>query len=145
MIIEPKNKGIDQRLFEAMIKTNEECPYHNMLDMYITELNEGEAVLVMPISEKHLNPMAIVHGGATTSLMDTALGMAAKSLNNKVVTLEMNINFIKPVQFNETLTAKGKVVKAGRSIVVAEAEAYNDKGDKVAIGRGTFYVIDTFI
>ena len=57
----------------------------------------------------------------------------------------MNINFIKPVQFNETLTAKGKVVKAGRSIVVAEAEAYNDKGDKVAIGRGTFYVIDTFI
>ena len=55
----------------------------------------------------------------------------------------MNINFIKPVQFNETLTAKGKVVKAGRSIVVAEAEAYNDKGDKVAIGRGTFYVIDT--
>jgi uncharacterized protein (TIGR00369 family) len=145
MIIEPKNKGIDQRLFKAMIKTNEECPYHNMLDMYITELNEGEAVLVMPISEKHLNPMAIVHGGATTSLMDTALGMAAKSLNNKVVTLEMNINFIKPVQFNETLTAKGKVVKAGRSIVVAEAEAYNDKGDKVAIGRGTFYVIDTFI
>ena len=97
------------------------------------------------ITEKHLNPMAIVHGGATTSLMDTALGMAAKSLNNKVVTLEMNINFIKPVQFNETLTAKGKVVKAGRSIVVAEAEAYNDKGDKVAIGRGTFYVIDTFI
>ena len=47
MIIEPKNKGIDQRLFKAMIKTNEECPYHNMLDMYITELNEESSLLCL--------------------------------------------------------------------------------------------------
>lgn len=145
MVVVPKNKGIDQKLFDAMIKTNKECPYHNMLEMYITELDQGEAVLEMPISEKHLNPRDIVHGGATLSLIDTALGMAAKSLNNIVVTLEMNTNFLKPVQLNETITAFGRVVKPGKSVLVVESEVFNDKGDKVAVGRGTYYVIGTFI
>lgn len=145
MNIEAKNKGIDQKLFEAIIKTNKECPYHNMLEMHITELGLGEAVLIMPISEKHSNPRQIVHGGATLSLIDTALGMAAKSLNTIVVTLELNTNFLKPVQLNETITAIGKVVKPGRSVIVVESEAYNEKGDKVAVGRGTYYVIGTFV
>ena len=73
MIIEPKIRELT-RAFEAMIKTNEECPYHNMLDMYITELNEESSFSYAYF--RHLIQWLLCTD-ATTSLMDTALGMAA--------------------------------------------------------------------
>lgn len=136
---EPKNNGLDCRLFGTILNLNEECPFHNLLDIYIVELSPGEAVLEIPIQKDHLNPQNIAHGGVAFSLADTAMGMAIRTMNFYGVTIETNINFLKPVMKSDNLTAVGKIVKFGEKIIVAEAEVRNKEGEKVAVARGTYY------
>ncbi|MFZ7101922.1 MAG: PaaI family thioesterase [Peptococcaceae bacterium] len=136
---EPQNNGLDCRLFGTLLNLNEECPFHNLIDMYIVELSPGEAVLEIPIQNDHLNPNNIVHGGVTFSLADTAMGMAIRTLNHNSVTIETNINYLKPAQKSDILKVVGKVVEFGRKIIVTEAIIYNKAGDKAAVARGTYY------
>ncbi|MGI6225004.1 MAG: PaaI family thioesterase [Peptococcales bacterium] len=136
---EPKNNGIDCRLFGTIINANEECPYHDLLDMYIVELGLGEAVIEVPTQNEHLNPMGTVHGGVTFSLMDTVMGVAIRTLNCDSVTVEANINYVKPVQKSDILTATGKVVNLGKKIIVTEGIVKNRAGETIAVARGTYF------
>lgn len=142
---EPKNNGIDCRLFGTILNINEECPYHNLLDMYIVELGPGEAVIEIPTQKEHLNPLETVHGGVTFSLIDTAMGVAIRTLNYDCVTVEANINYLKPVKKSEILTAIGKVVNLGRKIIVTEGVIKNKVGEIVAVARGTYFNIGEFL
>ncbi|KJS82973.1 MAG: hypothetical protein JM58_13650 [Peptococcaceae bacterium BICA1-8] len=142
---EPKNNGLDCRLFGTILNQNEECPYHNLLDMYIVELAPGEAVMELPTQKEHLNSMEVVHGGVTFSLLDTVMGISARTLNVNSVTVEANINYLKPVLKSDNLTAIGKVVKLGKKIIVTEGLIKNKEGEKVAVARGTYFNIGQFL
>lgn len=136
---EPENRGIDQRLFENILNINEECPYHNHLDIYITALEKGVAYLETPLEEKHMNPMAIVHGGLTFSLGDTAMGMAIRTTNYDVVTVDSQCYFMHSARVGDTLKGIGRVVKLGKTIIVAKAEILTQNNVKIAMMSGTFY------
>jgi acyl-coenzyme A thioesterase PaaI-like protein len=60
-----------------------------------------------------------------TSALDSACGCAALSLTEEgvgVLTVEFKTNLLAPAQ-GEELIARGRVVRAGRSIAVCQAEA----------------------
>jgi len=145
MFRKPENKGIDERLFEAIINANRECSYHNMIKMYVTALGSGEAILEIVIEQEHLNPRNIAHGGITFSLADTAMGMVIRTFNYDSVTVASNINFLKPVYKNDTLKAVGKIVDLGKKIMIVRAEVVNQKKEKIAVARGTFYKKGEFL
>lgn len=142
---EAKNKGLDCRLFGTILNINEECPYHNLLDIYVVELGSGEAVLEIPLQKDHLNPQNIAHGGVAFSLADTAMGLAIRTLNRIGLTINTDINFLKPAKKSDTLKAIGKVIKKGKKIIVAEAVVVNQKNEQIAIARGTFFNRSEFI
>ncbi|NLT94477.1 MAG: PaaI family thioesterase [Clostridia bacterium] len=142
---EPKNNGLDCRLFGSILNINDECPFHNLIDLYIVELSPGEAVMEIPAQEEHLNPMGAVHGGLIFSLADAVMGFAIRTLNIVSVTVEANINYLKPVYKSDTLTAIGKVIQSGNSIAVAEGLIKNKAGETVAVARGTYYNTSQFL
>ncbi|SNX54712.1 PaaI family thioesterase [Thermoanaerobacterium sp. RBIITD] len=135
------NKGIDEEIFNSILEVNKSTSYHRLIDMNITELGMGQSIMEVKITDKHLNPLGIAHGGVLFSIMDTAMGMAARTLGKNIVTLEMNINFIKPVMNNDTIKAIGKVVHTGKSTTIAVCDAYNQEGKLAATARETFYNI----
>ena len=139
MFRQPENQGIDCRLFETIIELNDQCSFHNLMDIYIVGLGPGEAILETPIGGDHLNPQDIAHGGVAFSLADTAMGMAIRSLNYLGATIEMNINYIRPVVISDTIQATGKILELGKTIIVAEAKVVNKEGKTVAITRGTYF------
>src|SRR5690554_5755520 len=145
MFREPKNNGLDCRLFGTILNVNEECPYHDLLDMYIVELSQGEAVMEIPIQEEHLNPMNTVHGGLSFSLADTVMGVAIRTLNVNCVTVEANINYLKPVFKSDILSAIGKVVQLGKKIIITEGVIKNKTGEVIAIARGTYFNTGEFL
>ena len=49
----------------------------------------------------------------------------------------MRVDFLKAVG-REPLVATARVVKLGRSVAIADAEARNDQGELVAVGRVLF-------
>ena len=65
-----------------------------------------------------------VHGGVVTTIMDTACGYAAMSLvpaDMEVLTVEFKANFVNPAR-GELFIARGRVKKAGRTLIVCEGE-----------------------
>lgn len=127
-----------QQIYE-IYKSN---PFVMLLQMSIEHLGEGEAVLQMPVVDGiHTNLFGVAHGGALASLADTAMGVACAAAGKRVVTIDMNINYLHGAQPGETVRARGVVLHNGRATMVAEAAVETAAGELVAKARGTFFVI----
>jgi uncharacterized protein (TIGR00369 family) len=64
-----------------------------------------------------------VHAGVVAAIADSAAGYAAMSLTpegSEVLTVEFKLNLLAPAE-GELLTARGKVLRAGRTLSVCEA------------------------
>ena len=84
----------------------------------------GTATLAMPYSERVAQQQGGFHGGAMGALADIAGGYAALTVapeGMEVTTVEYKINFLAAFQGGE-LQATGKVVRAGKRIIVTTAE-----------------------
>ncbi len=79
------------------------------------------------VSQQH----GFVHAGAVAAIADSAAGYAALSLmpaGTGVLTTEFKINLVAPAM-GHTIIARGRVVKAGRTLTLAMAEVYSRTGD----------------
>src|SRR3954464_14300135 len=78
------------------------------------------------ISQQH----GFVHAGAVSAIADSAAGYAALSLmpaDTGVLTAEFKINLVAPAA-GERILARGRVVKAGRTLTLAQAEVFAESG-----------------
>jgi uncharacterized protein (TIGR00369 family) len=93
----------------------------------------GECVLTLPYSDKVTQQQGAFHGGAISALADIAGGYAALTMapeGTEVVTVEYKINFLAACQGGE-LCATGRVVRAGKKIIVTSAEVMHVADDGV--------------
>ena len=84
----------------------------------------GEVEIALPYSERVTQQQGGFHGGAIGALADIAGGYAGLTVapeGMEVVTVEYKINFLNSLQGGE-IRATGKVVKAGRRVIVTSAE-----------------------
>lgn len=120
-------------------------PYIKLLGIQITKLDEGQAELSMPVdADKHTNLYHVAHGGALASLADTVMGIACATTGKKVVTIEMNINFIKSAVPQSKIKAMGRIIHNGNSTMIAEGEIVDSNNTLIAKTRGTFFVTGEF-
>lgn len=80
------------------------------------------------ISQQH----GFVHAGAVTAIADTAAGYAALSLmppGSGVLTTEFKINLVAPAT-GDRIVARGRVLKAGRTLTVSQTEVFALSGGK---------------
>ena len=139
MSIKVLNKGLPEKLFDKIVQANVNCNYHKHFDLYLTELGPGVAKMSLRIQDFHINPRNIAHGAVAYALLDTAMGMAIRTINRNVVTLQSSMNHISVAELGDDLFTEAKVVDYGKKIIVAESEVFNQKGILVAVSRGTFY------
>lgn len=84
----------------------------------------GEVELALTYSEKVTQQQGGFHGGAMGALADIAGGYAGLTVapeGMEVTTVEYKINFLASFQSGE-LRATGKVVKAGKRVIITTAE-----------------------
>src|SRR5687768_17644285 len=77
------------------------------------------------VSQQH----GFVHAGAVAAVADTAAGYAALSLMPSgagVLTTEFKINLVAPA-LGERILARGRVVKAGRTLTLAQTEVVAER------------------
>jgi len=81
------------------------------------------------------------HIGVYASILDTTMGFTVRSMvGSPVVTVNMNINFLKAIS-SGTLWSKGKIISMGRSLVTVEAYVYDDEQNPLAQSTGTFKLV----
>lgn len=86
----------------------------------------GEVVIAAAIAPHLMQQQGAAHAGLAFSIGDSAAGYAALSVlpeGSEVVTVEMKINLLAPA-VGARLVAEGRVVKAGRRIVVVAADVW---------------------
>lgn len=129
---------------EARGVAGKHVPFLDLLDMKPIRTEDGKVEFELTIQEKHLRTLGIAHGGVAAALMDSAVGFAAGTTapaGYHVVTVQLNLNFIRPCWVGEKLIAKGIVLHAGRQTAVARGEIRTAENYLVASGMGTFMYI----
>jgi uncharacterized protein (TIGR00369 family) len=118
-------------------------PVARLVGFRLVEVGRERAVFEMDADERHANPMGTLHGGIVCDLADAALGTAfATTLEagQSYTTLELSINFLKPV-WKARLRATGKVVKRTKRTGLTEVEVRDESGSLVAWGKSTCLVL----
>ncbi len=90
----------------------------------LLQVEPGLCVIALPYSDKVTQQQDGFHGGAMGALADIAGGYAGLTQapqGMEVTTVEYKINFLATLQGGE-LRATGRVVKAGRRIIVTSAQ-----------------------
>lgn len=97
------------------------------LGIELVGVREGACETRMNIKPEHAQQHGYVHAGVVTTLADHTAGGAARvavAPGCDVLTIEFKINFLRPAKGTE-LRARGKVLRAGRNIAVAESEVFD--------------------
>lgn len=108
----------------------------------LAAIGPGSCEITAPILPAATQQNGYGHAGLMFSIADSAAGYAALSVmpeDADVLSIELKINMLSPAK-EGVLVARGRVVKAGRRIVVVQAEvvARTAEGEKpVALMQGT--------
>lgn len=104
------------------------------------------AKVELTVREDHLSPAAKAHGGVIASLLDYVSGIAVCTTLGKsdlCSTVEIKVNYFRPVSFGDELVATGQVVFRGKKLCVLNALLHR-KGfeEPLAMATATFNVVE---
>jgi uncharacterized protein (TIGR00369 family) len=114
-------------------------PFATHLGIRLKEKGGGRAVLELDLRPELMNSWDSAHGGVVMTLLDVAMAVAARTLDEKAVgaiTVEMKVSFIGTCQ--GTLVAEGRCIHRGKSLAFCEGEARDAAGKLAAKASGTF-------
>jgi uncharacterized protein (TIGR00369 family) len=114
----------------------------------VQSVRRGEVEIVLPFADHILQQHGFIHAGAVATIADSACGYAALSVmpaDAAVLTTEFKINLLSPAK-GERLRAVGRVVRAGKKLVITMGEVFADEGGaskQVALVTATMMVVET--
>ena len=117
-------------------------PYFELLSMELVDVGLGYSSLEIDVTQKHLQPFGMVHGGVFSSIIDAAAfwavypGMEDPAAG--MTTVDLKLNYLAPAASGK-LIARGRQIKVGRTLGYAEAQVVNQ--DEKILAHGTSTVI----
>ena len=133
-------KEIDPSLLQVAHKVFSEVPYNKLLGMELLEMRVGEAILRLKMRDELRQPHGLLHGGATASLIDTAMAFAVVSMlgeAEKASTVDLTVHYLRPVTSGE-ITCTAKVLRGGKKLLTVSAEVYNEEEKQIATAISTY-------
>lgn len=107
----------------------------------ILQIEDGYACGELIIKKSHKNPVNAVHGGAIFTIADMVGASAIAFCGHKVVTLDGNINFLNAAINVEKLVGEARIIKRGKTTIVANVDVTDEKGTLIASTTFTYYVL----
>jgi uncharacterized protein (TIGR00369 family) len=118
----------------ALLELAKKTPYYQHIGIEVVEIGNGFAKLALKYKDYLSHPFGYFHGGVITSLADSAginAVMTTLKEDEKALTLEMKINFLRPSKDTE-IYAEGNVVHRGRKFAVSDVDIKNIEGRMIA-------------
>ncbi len=115
------------------------------LDIKITEMNDDEFVGTMPVDHRTMQPMGLLHGGASCVLGESLASIASYLCVDpdkyNVVGLEINANHLRSATKG---LVKGicKPLNLGKKIHVWEIKIYDEEDKLICVSRMTNTVLN---
>lgn len=100
-------------------------------------------VLVFPVREHQANPIGALQGGILCSFFDDAFGtLSFASMRKPCVSVDMTVNFIRPVRPGEFVTVRAEFKSKSKKLLQLSAEAHNGKEKLVATATSNLMVYE---
>lgn len=120
----------------------DENPFLALLGVCVIEAGRGRVQLEAEVRHAFTNVYGVAHGAIAMALADTAMGAACFSCDRRAMTLDMGMNFLRPLPEGARATAVGEVIHDGRQTMVCEARVFDETGELCLKAQGTFFVIE---
>ena len=115
------------------------------LGIEFSEIGENFLSAKMPVEARTMQPMQILHGGATVALVETTANAAANLCIDfsrfLCVGLELNVNHIKTVR-SGNVEATARPIHLGKATQVWDVQVRNEEKEITAVGRLTVFVLE---
>ena len=123
---------------DAALPFGVEVPFVNHLGFTLHHMAGGTSELRYEAQPEHLNSFGVTHGGATMTLLDVAMAVAARSVAPElgVVTIEMKTSFLQPAR--GPLVAKGRLLHRSASMAFVEGSVFDADARLCSHATGTF-------
>lgn len=98
----------------------------SLIGAELVEVGPGRIVMTLAHSARVTQQHGFIHAGIVSTALDSACGYAAATLmpaDAGVLTIEFKVNLLAPAR-GPALRIEGRVTKAGRTISVADGQAW---------------------
>ena len=112
----------------AVLSFGPEIPFVHELGFALIKAEGGESELHYTPRPEHLNSFGVTHGGASMTLLDVTMAVAARSVDFElgVVTIEMKTSFMQAA--NGPLVGKGVLLHRTGTMAFTEGRIYDAQG-----------------
>jgi len=120
-------------------------PIGDTLGFRPVEVEPGRVVLTGKPDARAYNLIGTVHGGWAASILDSAMALATLASldeHHLFTTLDIKINYVRGMTAETgEVRAEGKVVNAGRRVILSESRLTDGAGKLLATGQSSCLVI----
>ncbi|WP_276134186.1 PaaI family thioesterase [Polluticoccus soli] len=130
-------------LYEQIKESFDKQGLMHSLNAHLASVQDGEVKVACEFSAGVTQQDGYFHGGAITSILDSACGYAAWTKipeGKEVLTVEFKVNFIKAAKANK-IVAVGKVIHAGKTLMFCEGEVFDETETTVLAKMSTTMIV----
>ena len=113
--------------------------FSQWLGIEVLQVSEGYSKIRITVRKEMINGFGIVHGGIAFSLADSAFAFACNNRNVLSMALDTSINFTKPINVDDILTAEARELHNGKTTGLYHITISNQNDQQVAIFKGLCY------
>lgn len=115
------------------------------LGIELTELSADRVSGRMPVNKNTVQPMRMLHGGASVALAETLMSIGAwlnvDEDDKTAVGMEINANHIRPVEEGSVVIATAIPIHLGKQTQIWETRITTEDGKLVSVSRCTIAVV----
>ena len=121
-----------------MLSFGPEIPFVHELGFVLQKAQDGESELLYTPRPEHLNSFGVTHGGASMTLLDVTMAVAARTVDMELgaVTIEMKTTFMQAA--HGPLLGKGVLLHRTGTMAFTEGRIYDAQGRLCVHATGTF-------
>jgi uncharacterized protein (TIGR00369 family) len=122
-----------------------EIPFVQHLGFDLMLFEGGNSQINYEPKPEHLNSFNVVHGGASMTLLDVTMAVAARSVAQDmgIVTIEMKTSFMQAAR--GSLVAKGRLIHRTATMAFTEASIFDAEGKICSHATGTFKYVKRLV
>ena len=122
-----------QEVYRRIKASFDRQQFLSLIGAELERAERGSVVISCKRREDLTQQQGLLHGGVVTTIADVTCGYTALTVipdGQEVLTVEFKINLLRPV-VAEQIVATGSVVKAGKTLIITEAEVRDAATDKL--------------
>lgn len=136
-------EGMRENFTNAPIEITLPPPSFVTMNAEMEEYEKNKRLIVsFPVEKSQTNPVGVMQGGFIAAAFDNTFGPLSYMVAKKpMTTIDMNIQYIRGVEVNQTVLVEATIVAKGFSTLHMTAEMRNLKGKILATASTNLLII----